>query len=126
LAAGDLAQAEQRLDAAARTDRERLEVARLRGELLVERGDGALGAAEMAPLARTHNDGRVWAALGHLQAQAEADRDASRSYDRALRRARHDPDVRLGESLIAVRRGDLGSARRAIDDAQEHAGSDAS
>jgi Flp pilus assembly protein TadD len=122
LAAGELAQAEQRLDAAARTGREALEVARLRGELLVVRGDGALGATVMAPLARTHDDARLWAALGHLQAQAESDRDASRSYDRALRRARNDPEVRLGESLIAVRRGDLGGARRAIEAAEERAG----
>ncbi|MCZ7686109.1 MAG: hypothetical protein M5U28_48075 [Sandaracinaceae bacterium] len=91
----------------------------MRGELGVLRGDGALGVAVLEPLARRLDDAEVWIALGHLQAQAEQDRDAARSFARALRRERAHPEALLGESIVAVRRGDLGGARRAIATAAE-------
>src|SRR5690606_27407202 len=84
-------------------------------------GDGALGVAVMERLARELDDASIWNALGDLQAQAEEDRDAARSYSRARRRSSDDTAAWLGESLIAVRRGDLRGARRAIDAAAERA-----
>jgi len=121
LSGGDLAEAEQRLEAAAAAGGDALAVARLRGDLLVARGDGALGVAVMERLARELDDASIWNALGDLQAQAEEDRDAARSYSRARRRGSDDTAAWLGESLIAVRRGDLRGARRAIDAAAERA-----
>ncbi|HEY8426833.1 MAG TPA: tetratricopeptide repeat protein, partial [Sandaracinaceae bacterium] len=116
---GDFAQAEQHIETAARTGQGGLEVARARGELAVQRGDGALGVAVLEPLARQYDDAEVWIALGYLYAQAELDRDAGRAFARALRRDRDSPEALLGESLVAVRRGDLGGARRSIATAAE-------
>ncbi len=120
LVEGDLAGALTRLEAVERSGREALDAARLRGELSVRRGDGALGAAVLEPLARRHDDAELWVALGHLQAQAEQDRDAGRSFGRALRRDRNHPEALLGQSLVDVRRGSLSSARRAVQSAETH------
>jgi tetratricopeptide (TPR) repeat protein len=112
LAAGELDQVEQRLTALG--EREPLEVARLRGELLVVRGEGALGVRVIAVTAARVDDAEVWTSLGHLLAQAENDREATRAYARALARDRNHPEALLGQSLVDVRRGDLGGARRAV------------
>lgn len=112
LAANQLDQVEQRLTAVG--EREPLEVARVRGELLVVRGEGARGASVLGPIAARVNDADVWTSLGHLQAQAELDREAGRSYARALAADRNAPEALLGQSLVDVRRGDLGGARRAV------------
>jgi tetratricopeptide (TPR) repeat protein len=118
LAAGDLAGALERLEAVERSGREVLAAARLRAELHVRRGDGAAGVAAVEPLAARHDDVDVWAALGQLQAQAERDADAARSFARALRRDREHPEALLGQSLVDLRRGDLRAARRAVDTAE--------
>ncbi|MFK7984738.1 MAG: tetratricopeptide repeat protein [Sandaracinaceae bacterium] len=120
-ASHDLEQAESRIDALAETGREGLEVARLRGRLFVTRGDGRTALTVMQPLAREHNDPAVWTALGDLQAQAEQDTDAGRSYDRALRAERGFPRALLGRSLVQIRRGSLRSARSAIVEATQQA-----
>ncbi len=115
LAEEDFDEAERRLEAASETDRDGLEVARVRGELAVLRGDGALGAEVMAPLARRYRrDPIVLTELGWLQAQAEDDRDAGRSFARALRRDHGSPEALLGQSLILVRRGALRAAHRLV------------
>ncbi|HJL14434.1 MAG TPA: tetratricopeptide repeat protein, partial [Sandaracinaceae bacterium LLY-WYZ-13_1] len=121
-AAGELEEAEERLDAAAETGQHPLEVARLRGQLFVARGDGASAVEAMQALAEEHeDDAALWTALGALQAQAEQDRDAGRSFERAQRLDRGHPQAHLGQSLIEIRRGDLGGARRAIATAEREA-----
>lgn len=74
----------------------------------------------LEPLARSLDDAEVWIALGRLQLQAEQDSDAGRSFARALRRDRGNPEALLGEAFVAVGgRGDLRGARRAIASATE-------
>lgn len=119
LEAGDFEQAEQRVEAAAGSA-PALEVARVRGELFVQRGDGALGVNALERSARRVDDPEVWSALGQLQVQAEDDRAAARTLRRARRRGRHAPVADLASSVIDLRRGSLGDARRAIADAAEH------
>lgn len=120
---GDLALAEQHLDAAAGASGDDVEGARVRGELLVRRGDGALGVTVLEPLAQRYDDALVWLELGYLQAQAEDDRGAARSFARALGRLPEAAEAHLGESLVAVRRGDLVGASRAVDRAAEQGAS---
>ncbi|MEC7518560.1 MAG: tetratricopeptide repeat protein [Myxococcota bacterium] len=121
LAARDIEAAAGRIEEAAATGREALEVARLQGRLMVFRGDGASSASTLEPLARTHRDAELYVALGALHAQAEADREASRAFAQALQRDRDNPEALLGQSLIDVRRGDLSGARRAIATAEREA-----
>lgn len=118
---GELEAAERRLDAAAEAGAEDLEVARLRARLAVTRGAGAAGVDAVARLAEAHDHAELWTALGALQAQAEQDRDAARSFARAQRRDRRHPRALLGESLLEIRDGDLRGARRAIATAEREA-----
>ncbi len=121
LAARDVETAATRIEEAAATGHEALEVARLRGRMMVFRGDGAASASTLEPLAREHRDAELFTALGALYAQAEEDRDASRAFAQALSRDRNQPEALLGQSLIDIRRGDLSSARRAIATAEREA-----
>jgi tetratricopeptide (TPR) repeat protein len=73
----------------------------------------------LAPLVAENRDASLWTSLGLLQTQAEEDREASESFAHALRLDHDNPDALLGQSLIYIRRGDLGGARRAIDTAAE-------
>lgn len=118
LSRGDFDGALARLGAVERSGREPLAAARLGAEVRVRRGDGAAALTVVEPLAARHDDAELWTSLGMLQAQAELDRDAGRSFGRALRRDRDYPEASLGQAMIDLRRGDLGGARRAVDHAE--------
>lgn len=113
--AGAFDDAQTAVDAAA-TGGEALEVARLRGQLLVVRGAGAAGVGVVRTSTRTHRrDAILWTALGDLYAQAEKDRDAERAYERALRYSRRDPRILLRRATVQVRRGSLRGAGRSVE-----------
>ena len=122
LRARDLDTTQARLDAITQPGPLALDIGRVRAELLVARGEGELGIATVEALARENeSDPQLWTALGALQAQAERDRDADRSFERALRIDPNRPQALLGQSLIQIRTGSLAAARRSIATAEREA-----
>lgn len=118
-------QVDERLAALEAANAEPAMVAQLRAELLVRRGDGQAGIETLLALTRRFaTDAAIWSALGELQAQAESDRDAARSFDRALRIDESRIDTLLARSLVEVRRGDLSNARRSVQTAEQSLGDD--
>ena len=95
-----------------------LEAARLRAEIPVRQGAGAAAIDAVRAILREHNDAVVWAMLGHLQSQAEQDRDASSSYREAARLDASLPEVALGRATLEARGGSPSAARRALEAAE--------
>ncbi len=111
-ASRDDEQLEARLTAAQASGADAAEVARLRARSLVRRGEGEAGIEALTALTRQHgDDAALWTALGQLQVQAESDRDARRSLERALRLDPGRPEALLTLSLVEMRDGGLGRAR---------------
>jgi tetratricopeptide (TPR) repeat protein len=114
--------ADAALSRAETTGAEARALGHLRAELAVARGLGAAGVAPIeAQLAPRPNDAVLLAALGHLRAQSEDDREARRAFTRALRNERDSPEALLGSAGIETRRGDLGGAARSIERAERAA-----
>src|SRR5690606_24624384 len=97
-------------------------LARLRAELAVSRGLGASAIESVEQLLSQHaRDASLLSSLGHLMSQAEADRDAQRTFTRALRADSGSYEALLGRAGVETRRGELGAAGRSIDLAERRA-----
>ncbi|UJR86510.1 tetratricopeptide repeat protein [Sandaracinus amylolyticus] len=96
-----------------------LDLARLRADLAVARGLGHGAIASIEPLVEENRrDGPLLAALAHLHAQAEDDREARDLYTRAVRADDDNYEALLGRAGVEMRRGDLGGSARSIDRAE--------
>ncbi len=109
-------------DEAARAAIERAESAgargraldRVRAHLLVRQGAGEEAVETLSELAEDTEDAALWVALGWAQTQAERDRDATRSFTRALRIDEDEPEAHLGMALLQTRAGALSRVARSI------------
>ena len=92
-----------------------------RARLAVYAGGGAAAARELEELSAQSSDAVTWAALGQLYYQAEEDDQASQAFSRALQLDRTLSEARLGQAMVAVRRGQLGAAASLVESVERDA-----
>ena len=94
---------------------------RARAQILVLQGAGMEAIETLEELAEGSEDSRLWVALGRAQLQAEQDRAAMRTFQRALDLNDDEPEAHLGLAHLQTRAGQLSRVARSIGEAERAA-----